>query len=65
MNGDGGDGGVEAFASLTNGDIIAVQSKWFPEKIEDGQIRQVENLFKLRLQYAPILKNMLYAFLGI
>ena len=24
VNGDGGDGGVEAFASLTNGDIIAV-----------------------------------------
>ena len=57
VNGDGGDGGVEAFASLTNGDIIAVQSKWFPEKIEDGQIRQIEKSFQTAVAVRPNIKE--------
>ncbi len=33
VNGDGGDGGVEAYGILKSAFTIAVQSKWFPEKI--------------------------------
>ena len=31
VNGSGGDGGVEAYATLDSGEVIGVQSKWFPE----------------------------------
>lgn len=34
VNGSGGDGGVEAYGLLKSGDIIGVQSKWFPQKME-------------------------------
>ena len=57
VNGDGGDGGVEAFASLKNGEIIAVQSKWFPEKIEDGQIRQIAKSFQTAVEVRPNIKK--------
>lgn len=41
VNGAGGDGGIEAYGELANGDIIAVQAKWFPTNMEDSQIRQI------------------------
>lgn len=53
VNGDGGDGGVEAYGVLANGDIIAIQSKWFPEKIEDEQIRQISNSFQTAMKVRP------------
>lgn len=30
VNGKGGDGGVEAYGLLDSGEVIGVQSKWFP-----------------------------------
>ncbi|OMP68695.1 restriction endonuclease [Domibacillus epiphyticus] len=43
VNGAGGDGGVEAYAELQSDEIVAVQAKWFPSKIEDQQIRQIKS----------------------
>lgn len=42
VNGAGGDGGIEAYGELKNGDIIAVQAKWFITAMQDSQIRQIE-----------------------
>lgn len=53
VNGNGGDGGVEAYGILSNGNIVGVQSKWFPNKLEDVQIRQIENSFKTALKVRP------------
>ena len=43
VNGAGGDGGIEAYGELKNGDIIAVQAKWFPENIDSSQITQIRS----------------------
>ncbi|WP_339870241.1 hypothetical protein [uncultured Algoriphagus sp.] len=42
VNGAGGDGGIEAYGELTNGDLIAVQAKWFRTSMQDSQIKQIE-----------------------
>ncbi|MDM9383347.1 hypothetical protein QUB80_21885 [Chlorogloeopsis sp. ULAP01] len=42
VNGAGGDGGVEAYARLNNGDIIGLQAKWFREPLESSQISQIK-----------------------
>ena len=57
VNGDGGDGGVEAYGILTNGDVVAVQSKWFPEKIETTQINQISNSFQTAVKVRPNIKR--------
>ncbi|HEY9800468.1 MAG TPA: hypothetical protein V6D25_08930 [Leptolyngbyaceae cyanobacterium] len=41
VNGSGGDGGVEAYALLNNGDIVGLQAKWFREPLESSQISQI------------------------
>lgn len=43
VNGAGGDGGIEAYGELKNGDLIAVQAKWFHSSaMQDLQIGQIE-----------------------
>ncbi|WP_196524163.1 hypothetical protein [Nostoc commune] len=42
VNGAGGDGGVEAYARLNNGDIIGLQAKWFREPLQSSQISQIK-----------------------
>jgi hypothetical protein len=42
VNGAGGDGGIEAYGELKNGDLIAVQAKWFITAMQDSQIIQIE-----------------------
>jgi len=42
VNGAGGDGGIEAYGELKNGDLIAVQAKWFRPSMQDSQINQIE-----------------------
>lgn len=42
VNGAGGDGGIEAYGELSNGDLIAVQAKWFRTSMQDSQIYQIE-----------------------
>lgn len=53
INGAGGDGGVEAVAYLIDNQIIAVQSKWFPNKVDNTQIKQIETSFKTALNVHP------------
>jgi len=43
VNGAGGDGGVEAYARLINGQLIGLQAKWFRDPIESSQITQIKN----------------------
>lgn len=43
VNGAGGDGGIEAYGELSNGDLIAVQAKWFRTSMQESQIKQIEN----------------------
>ena len=61
VNGDGGDGGVEAYGILKNGVTIAVQSKWFPEKIKDSQINQIKSSFQTAIKIRPS-KIILFVF---
>lgn len=53
INGSGGDGGVEAIAKLKNEKIIAVQAKWFPERIENNQINQIRNSINEAMKIRP------------
>jgi hypothetical protein len=43
VNGTGGDGGVEAFAELQNGNIIGLQSKWFLNALDKNELDQIYN----------------------
>ncbi len=43
INGAGGDGGIEAYGQLSSGDIVAVQAKWFPQSLDDSEIKQIRN----------------------
>lgn len=57
VNGEGGDGGVEAFAVHRVLGIIGVQSKWFREKIENTQIAQIRNSFLTAVKVRPALSR--------
>ena len=54
VNGAGGDGGVESYAVLRNGDIVAFQAKFFLSSIDSSKISQIRNsiktAFKIRSQ---------------
>ena len=43
VNGAGGDGGIEAYAELVNGNIVAIQSKCFFDAIDSSKISQIRN----------------------
>ena len=43
VNGAGGDGGVESYATLNDGAVVGLQAKWFPNSITSGQITQIKN----------------------
>lgn len=53
VNGSGGDGGVEAYATLDSGEVIGVQSKWFPDKMETTQFNQIEKSFNTAVKVRP------------
>lgn len=53
VNGSGGDGGVEAYGVLNSGEVIGVQSKWFPDKMEDTQFNQIEKSFNTAIKVRP------------
>lgn len=57
VNGDGGDGGVEAYAETSTGDIIGVQSKWFFKNLDNSQISQIRNSFRTALEIRPNIKK--------
>lgn len=47
------DGGVECYITLTNGDEIGFQAKWFLSTPQDAQWNQVEKSFKTTLKKHP------------
>lgn len=53
VNGAGGDGGVESYAVLTNGNIIGLQAKWFPDSITANQMGQIKNSINTALKMRP------------
>ncbi len=57
VNGAGGDGGIESYTVLQNGDIIGLQAKWFPNVITDSHISQIRNSIKTALNIRPELKK--------
>jgi hypothetical protein len=40
IRGEGGDGGVESYAGLTDGAFVGLQAKWF-DRLEGQQINQI------------------------
>ena len=57
IRGDGGDGGVEAYAVLKNGEVLGVQSKWFPFNIENSQVGQIRKSINTAIKVRPNLKQ--------
>lgn len=57
INGAGGDGGVEAYVQLKNGDGIGHQAKWFSNSIEDLQIRQIHGSVTTAKKVRPQIKH--------
>ncbi|WP_324496229.1 hypothetical protein [Haliscomenobacter sp.] len=55
VRGDGGDGGVEAYAILKNGEIVGVQSKWFPLNVGYQQINKIKSSIKTAKKIRPAL----------
>ncbi|MBQ8241672.1 MAG: hypothetical protein IJZ38_12740 [Bacteroides sp.] len=53
VNGAGGDGGVESYATLTDGTLIALQAKWFPDSLTSSHIGQIRNSIKTALKLRP------------
>lgn len=42
INGAGGDGGIEAYGKLSNGNFIAIQSKWFKQALSTNELNQIK-----------------------
>jgi len=57
VNGSGGDGGVESYAELKNGDIIGLQAKWFPEAINSSKISKIRNSIITAKTVRPAIKE--------
>jgi hypothetical protein len=53
VNGAGGDGGVESFAELSDGQIVGLQAKWFPKRISDSQMSQIRNSINTAMKIRP------------
>lgn len=53
VNGSGGDGGVESYSTLTNGEIVGLQAKWFRYSISNSQIQQIKNSIETAVKIRP------------
>ena len=53
VNGAGGDGGVESYATLVTGEEIGVQAKRFPDSITTSQFNQIKNSILTALEVHP------------
>lgn len=62
VNGAGGDGGIEAYGELQNGDLIAVQAKWFRSSMQDLQINQIEKSVNTAMKHR---KNIVEYFICV
>lgn len=50
-------GAVEAYATLTDDSVVGVQSKWFPDKLDDSQIRQIGDSISTAITVRPHLSR--------
>lgn len=57
VNGAGGDGGVESYATFKNGKEIGVQAKWFPDSITTSQFNQIKNSILTAIEVHPQLEK--------
>lgn len=57
VNGAGGDGGVESYATLVDGQEVGVQAKWFTDSITTSQFNQIKNSILTALEVHPKLKK--------
>lgn len=57
VNGSGGDGGVESYATLNDGSIVGLQAKWFTSSITEGQFSQISDSFKTAIEVRPNIKK--------
>lgn len=57
INGAGGDGGIEAYGKLSNGDFIAIQSKWFKQALDTNEIKQIRKSIIGALDIRPNIKE--------
>lgn len=53
INGAGGDGGIEAYGKLSNGNIIAIQSKWFKQALNTSELGQIKKSIITALKIRP------------
>ena len=53
VNGNGGDGGVESYAVLSDKSVIGLQAKWFPYSISKSQFNQIKNSIKTAMKVRP------------
>ncbi|WDO12353.1 hypothetical protein MH928_13590 [Flavobacterium sp. WW92] len=57
INGSGGDGGIEAYGVLNDNSILAVQSKWFRNNLEELQINQIRKSVHTAMGLRPNIKK--------
>lgn len=57
VNGNGGDGGLESYGVLKSGDVIGVQAKWFPDKMESAQFAQIKKSFNTAVKVRSEIKR--------
>ena len=53
VNGAGGDGGVESYATLKNGAVIGLQAKWFQTSMGSSQFNQIKNSITTAMKVRP------------
>lgn len=53
INGTGGDGGIEAYGKLTDGNYIVIQSKWFKQSLGTNELNQIKNSIITALKIRP------------
>jgi hypothetical protein len=61
LHGAGGDGGVEAFATLKDGTVIGLQAKWFPGNVDDERISQIRASINAASANYPNLRHYIVA----
>lgn len=53
VSGAGGDGGVEAYATLADGAVIGLQAKWFRDSLGENQFSQIRKSIEAALGVRP------------
>jgi len=61
LHGAGGDGGVEAFATLADGLVVGLQAKWFPGNLNDSRVRQIRKSTDRARRSHPTLRRYVVA----